>query len=646
MASSPSSPVLNYRADIDGLRAVAILLVCIFHFQLLPIGEAGFIGVDVFFVISGFLITRILLRDLNTDRFSLSRFYVARLRRLMPALLATLVLYLIAAAFVFLPDKFEELARETLLTQFYVVNIYFWRTINYFGLQAYNVPLLHMWSLAIEEQFYLVFPIFLLAVHHWARHLMVPALGLMVLGSFLLGWWATGWKPVASFYLLPTRLWELGAGAVLAAVLGRYGPLPRGQTLAGFCGVALIVLALVIHTKATPFPGWFAALPVLGSVLLIIAGPATPTGMVLAMKPMVWVGWISYPLYLVHWPVLHILREGMPELTITHRWLGLAISMALAWMIWRFVEQPVRHGRSLASTRGLLTGFGTVTALITASAIIGLMTHGFPNRLPADARVALAYADDVPPAASFECEFSLRNVNAAPCLLGQTAPAASAPKIAIIGDSHAHMLVGAFETWLNQQNASGALWFHAGCQPILGAGDRDCTGLMRKALSDIKADSAITHVFLVSAWRHDPALYGRAYLSGDAADRAFQAGFEAVLNELAAPQRKIILFEPMYAAAARVPHRMARNIYFGRDLPLDSTLEDHQAAFAAFNDITFAVTQANPTVTRVSLISDLCVGGICPALLDGTPLFVDGTHIRFGQSNYFADQLAKRISLN
>ncbi|CAN0602048.1 unnamed protein product, partial [Ectocarpus sp. 12 AP-2014] len=165
-----------YRADIDGMRAIAILLVAVFHFKLFPLGDAGFIGVDVFFVISGFLITRILVNRMDSGTFSFSEFYVARLRRLMPALVATLVLYLGVAYFVFLPDRFAELSIEALLSQLYVVNIYFWRTINYFGLRADYVPLLHMWSLAIEEQFYIFYPLVLALIFRVARQFLLPIL--------------------------------------------------------------------------------------------------------------------------------------------------------------------------------------------------------------------------------------------------------------------------------------------------------------------------------------------------------------------------------------------------------------------------------------------------------------------------------------
>ncbi len=362
----------GWRPDIDGLRAVAILLVAVFHFRLVPLGEAGFIGVDIFFVISGFLITRLLMRDLDAGRMSLGRFYLARLRRLMPALLATLALYFAAAAFVFLPERMAELSREALTMQAYVVNLYFWQTINYFGLRADSVPLLHTWSLAVEEQFYLFYPILLMVLFRMGRGAVLPVVVALSLASFALGVWATVRMPEASFYLLPTRAWELGAGAVLALVTRQgpaTGPIPA---LLGMAGAGLIVVALLVHTPVTPFPGWFAVLPVAAAAALILAGPASPTGRILSLRPMVWIGWISYPFYLVHWPVIQLMRFGLPEVAPWHRWAGFAVSVALAWAIWRFVEEPVRHGGALRSPRALLAGLGAASAALAAVALAGI----------------------------------------------------------------------------------------------------------------------------------------------------------------------------------------------------------------------------------------------------------------------------------
>jgi peptidoglycan/LPS O-acetylase OafA/YrhL len=210
---------MQYRADIDGLRTVAVMLVLVFHFDLFAVGKAGFIGVDVFFVISGFLITAIIRSDLEAGRFHFDDFLYRRVRRLYPALMTTLLLTLAAGWFLFLPYRFEELAAQTLWSLLYVVNIYFWQNVNYFGLQAGSVPLLHMWSLAVEEQFYFFFPLVCLAIWRWAPRLLLPAVLLGLLTSFALGLIFTPLKPELSFYLLPTRAWELMMGSALALMV-------------------------------------------------------------------------------------------------------------------------------------------------------------------------------------------------------------------------------------------------------------------------------------------------------------------------------------------------------------------------------------------------------------------------------------------
>ncbi|PIV78781.1 MAG: acyltransferase, partial [Rhodobacteraceae bacterium CG17_big_fil_post_rev_8_21_14_2_50_63_15] len=288
---------LPYRPDIDGIRAIAVGLVVVFHFGLVPLGKAGFIGVDIFFVISGFLITRIVVGALERGDFSLGGFYLARIRRLYPALVTVLAGYLAVGWFLFLPDLFAELTLEAALSQLYVVNFHFWRSVNYFGLHADGVPLLHMWSLAVEEQFYIFYPVFLILLHRHARRPLLPILMAVMLASFALGWFATGWKPWAAFYLLPTRAWELLAGGVLALAVARARPSKGLVQIAGPVGLALIALTLALADRGFAFPGWFAALPVAAGVALLLSGehPGTPVSRSLALPPMVWLGRISYP---------------------------------------------------------------------------------------------------------------------------------------------------------------------------------------------------------------------------------------------------------------------------------------------------------------------------------------------------------------
>lgn len=623
-----SHPAQDYRADIDGMRAIAILLVAVFHFKLFDLGEAGFIGVDVFFVISGFLITRILVGRLNEGRLSLGSFYLARLRRLMPALVATLVLYLVVASFVFLPDRFAELSIEALLSQLYVVNIYFWRTINYFGLRADNVPLLHMWSLAIEEQFYIFYPLLLALIFRFARSLLLPVLILGCVASFALGWFASGWKPEAAFYLLPTRAWELLAGGILAVAFPRGLKAGPVASLLGPLGLVLIVVAIVIHTPVTQVPGWYAALPVLASAFLLLGGPETPVGRVLALSPMVWIGKISYPLYLVHWPIIILQREVLQDYALIWRWAGFFFAIVLAWAIWRFVEDPIRRGRVLPTARQFLLGAGLTTAVLLAVSLAGTLTKGFPNRFAPEVQALLAYGDDQP-WDLMACEVSKRNPR--PCPLGaETEPAS----VMVIGDSHSLAMGGALDLWLEDIGRGGALWFHHGCLPTLGAGDANCLDFLDRAMV-AAADDSVETILLISSWRHAPGIFEGLFLEAAEADAGLTRALDATLEKLTALGKRVILVDPIFYASNPVPTALARNLHFGTDLAVDRPYSEYLAQNETLFGI-FDAAIATHGVARVSIVQDLCQGGTCRAIYDDAPVFTDNSHVRFGMSPYFA----------
>ena len=217
-------PALKYRADVDGMRAIAVMLVLVFHFSLFTGARAGFLGVDVFFVISGFLITTILKRQLDAGNFSLGAFYVNRIRRLAPALFAVLLMVSCAGVWWLFPNELIELSKQIAVSQLYIANIYYWRNINYFGLGVHDIFLLHTWSLAVEEQFYLLYPMCILLLHRHLRRYFWAAIGLGFLVSLGLNILFVSQKPEATFYLLPTRAWELLMGALVAPDCGQAGP--------------------------------------------------------------------------------------------------------------------------------------------------------------------------------------------------------------------------------------------------------------------------------------------------------------------------------------------------------------------------------------------------------------------------------------
>jgi peptidoglycan/LPS O-acetylase OafA/YrhL len=374
----------TYRPDVDGLRGVAIVLVLLFHGT--KICPGGFIGVDVFFTISGFLITSLLLDDQQRGGgIRVVDFWIRRVRRLLPAASLMVLATLIAGFFIMFPNDYEALAKSAAAQQLFVSNVYFGRQSGYFDSSVEFKPLLHTWSLAVEEQFYVAYPLLFLALGRLSRRTMVGALLLITGFSFGISDWAVRTHPSSAFYLLPSRAWEILLGGLLC-----FAPLPHrrpalfANLLAGI-GMLGILLAAWAFGKETPFPGRAALLPCVGTALLIYANSWTKTwvGRVLATRPVVFVGLISYSLYLWHWPLLSFLaylRCGAPSNEIS-RCIALAASFVLAVVSWRFVELPFRRKDFLPRTKGLLIAafVGVSVLLVSSLAIVRL--RGLPERI-------------------------------------------------------------------------------------------------------------------------------------------------------------------------------------------------------------------------------------------------------------------------
>ncbi|MBU2994004.1 acyltransferase family protein [Octadecabacter sp. 1_MG-2023] len=625
-----------YRRDIDGLRAIAVLLVTVFHFDLLSVGKAGFIGVDVFFVISGFLITAIIAKDLEAGTFRFGTFLYRRVRRLYPAMVATLLLYLAASYFLLLPDMFRELALETVLSQLYVVNFYFWRSVNYFGLHTGDVPLLHMWSLAVEEQFYLIFPLFCLLVWKINHRWLLWAVVVVTVLSFLLGLVGTSWKPEASFYLLPTRAWELGLGGALALGVMKY-PLTRQwvATFAGYLGLIVLGVGLYLHAPYVGVPGWFSLLPALAAAFLLIGGLNTtaPVTRFLSIPVMVWIGKISYPLYLVHWPVLILFKQHVPDFTLIWRLSGFGLSFLLAWGIYAAIEQPIRKGRVFVRPRYLLAAAGGSVAALVILGMTVFWQDGAPRRFPSDSIAALAFTTDT--AQQFKhCENSLQN-SAPVCLLG--APEAE-PDMLVFGDSHANAFAHSIDIWLSREHRSAAFSFASGCLPVLNMGGARCVAQSDAAATFLKNNAVIETVVLVSIWRQ-PLSQGHRrqgrWTSGDELLDGFSIELRETVRLFTGLGKRVVIVDPFFAAPGDVPTRLAKNRAFGYDLPLDTSLADHRAEFESLYPI-FDAAEDDGAV-RISIIDPFCDDGICRGLYQDQPMFSDGNHLADGMSHVMSD---------
>lgn len=630
---------MRYRADIDGLRTLAILLVLVFHFDLFSVGKAGFIGVDIFFVISGFLITAIIRRDLQSGEFRFGEFLYRRVRRLYPALIATLALTLLAGWVLFLPYRLEELAIETILSLLYVVNFHFWQNINYFGLQANDVPLLHMWSLAVEEQFYFLFPLFCMVVWRFAPKLLLALVCLVALGSFGLGLIFSAQKPEAAFYLLPTRAWELMIGSILALVVHTRTPKGAWLSLCGPVGLVLVACSVLFYGPVTQIPGWFALLPTLGATALILGGYATGSFVTrfFASAPMVFVGKISYPLYLVHWPIRIFIQEHVLEFTIEWRVFGVALSFLTAAAIYYLIETPLRHGIVLKAKRAyVLTVVGATLVGVGVSGFI-LLRDGVPNRFVPEVAEILDYRTDLP-TPFFGC--GLKGNSASDlCSIGDENADLS---VLVIGDSHAQALAGAADIWLRDSGRKGALAVKLGCMPVLGFGDAACRRHNAKIIELASKDRQIQTVVFISIWRQGLPEGGKlingVWVSEPDVTQLFTEQLTKTTQTLTASNKEVLLIEPLFAADGSVPKTLAENVAFGRNRSVDRPLQEYVETFAPILTA-FDVVEAQG-VQRVSVIAPFCETGMCSGVVDLRPLFTDNNHLAFSQSGIIAKALS------
>ena len=458
---------LAYRPDIDGLRAVAVIPIVLFHAFPTAI-RGGFVGVDIFFVISGYLITNIIACSFDRGGFSFADFYSRRIRRIFPALIVMLIACFGTGWFVLLADEYAQLGKHMLAAMGFVLNFVLLGEAGYFDVSAATKPLLHLWSLAVEEQFYLVWPALLLLTQRVRIDLRVTiaALGLL---SFAANLFFAAASPVADFYRPVTRAWEFMAGAILVALPNRLTDRWRGRL--SLFGLAALAVALFGPSQSDVYPGWWALAPVAGTVALIAAGPSTPINRDLLSHPLVvWFGLISYPLYLWHWPLLSylsIIDTAEPPATL--RFLAVIASVALAWLTYWLVEQPIRRQPRApvlsAALCASMLAIGTIGLVTDArDGFTARLGHGLAFRIGPGYQALLA-------SISSGKDFGRRQL--VPCgLTGfpaeQCRRDARGPATAIVfGDSKAEAIFPG----LVRNSPPGMAWMlvaHSACLPIIG----------------------------------------------------------------------------------------------------------------------------------------------------------------------------------
>ncbi|MCK5877582.1 MAG: acyltransferase [Candidatus Marithrix sp.] len=377
---------MMYRSEIDGLRAIAVIPVILFHAGFSTF-SGGFVGVDIFFVISGYLITTIILTEMEQGTFSLVKFYERRARRILPALYIVILVSLPFAWFLSLPNEMKDFSQSLVAVSSFSSNILFWYESGYWDTAGELKPLLHTWSLAVEEQYYVLFPLFLMLMWHYRKRWILGSFTIIAVISLAAAQWGAYHNPSATFYLLPTRGWELAIGAGIAFYF-----LYRKQTiqtfllhrsvneLLGLLGLLMIGYGIFVFDEKTPFPSFYALIPTIGTGLIILfASSKTITGRLLSTKLLVLIGLISYSAYLWHQPLLAFARQGtVNDLSSTTYAILAFLSLPLAYLSWRFIEKPFRT-KDVFSQKEIFLFFSIGSVLFITIGLAGHFTKGFEN---------------------------------------------------------------------------------------------------------------------------------------------------------------------------------------------------------------------------------------------------------------------------
>ncbi len=640
---------MRYRADISGLRALAVIPVILFHTDA-RLAPGGFVGVDVFFVISGYLITSILAADLAQQRFSLARFYDRRVRRILPAYVLVASITAMAALVWFTPRMLEDFGASLRYASVFFANRYFLSVTGYFAPTADEQPLLHTWSLAIEEQFYLGWPLLLFVLAHPRLVRLRPFIvwGLIAVSLYISSRNAIT-RPPQAFFNFDGRAWELLLGAALA--LG-YLPKPRGSRILpeiiGAAGILAILAAIFFYDSQTVFPGYAALLPTLGALAILWAGQdgrVTLAGRALSLPPLVWVGLISYSLYLWHWPILSMLKLFFgPHLSVVQAIGAVALTIVLSTLTWRFVENPFRaHGQtSLKSElRSIAIGLCALAALVGLGAVFSL-SGGFPGRASAAAVEAEQTSHHLW-AGSARCLIGPNRFEApAECRFGDMG--AQAPLIALWGDSLADHHGPALDAEARARGYGLLQLTKAGCAPLLPRPDdgrarpneaRVCDAFRIGSLKAILANPAIRVVVIGGAWN---ALAGQG-----------AAGFamlEGAVKQITASGRGVVLIAPPVAFETGGGRCVARQRFAGfSEKRCSRPADEARSSLVPLESGLKKIVESSPLVRLVMPWPQFCDAISCrPVLADGAVGMTDGGHLNVAGSLALQNEIAAALS--
>lgn len=637
---------MKYRPEIDGLRALAVVPVILFHAGFV-LFSGGFVGVDVFFVISGYLITTILIEDIENNRFSIINFYERRARRILPALFFVMLLCIPIAWIWMIPSQMENFSQSLVAVSIFGSNILFWLTSGYFASAAEEKPLLHTWSLAVEEQYYVLFPLFLIFAWRFGRNKVFWMITILAALSLILS--ELGWRkdPDANFYLAPTRAWELFAGSIAAFLVQKHGV--KSNNIYSLIGLAAIFFAIFFYDEYTPFPSLYALVPVLGVVLIVLyADQDTLVAKILSIKVIVGIGLISYSAYLWHHPlfafgkIISLYQSTFISLAL------ISLSFFLAYFSWRYVEGPFRN--KLLVSRFTIFSLSLFFALFfIAFGLTGHLNNGFKERSWVS---ELEISDRLIPDNIKKNRECLESLGIKSSVRFCRKSDQFEPKIAIIGDSEGAALYKGLANKLSESKlglvmVGGRLFTNIGTHPKGSAREKKFSEGGALATRTIAANKQIETVIIVSR--------GPFYLNGD-------WEFYLLENPLE-DDKKIIMEEGLRDVLNLLENK--RDIIFMLDDPelginpekcykrpfiqASSCKIDKQDYFASqkdYREIVSRVILDYPNVYLFDPAEVLCNDSYCYGVKEGKVLYGDPGHINVAGASLISEVLAPIVMKN
>lgn len=625
---------MNYRSDIDGLRTIAVFLVILGHAGFTTV-SGGFIGVDVFFVISGFLITSIIAPKIKDKTFSIGWFLSRRIKRLMPVLFFIIAASVLLFSFVMLPQDLVKFYRSIIWVILYGANFFFWREHGgYFDGNSSEVPLLHTWSLAVEEQYYLVWPIMLMVMFKFLGPKRTIALSLFIcIVATIFSQWGTEVTIGAAYYLLPTRFFELLVGSCLA--LGwRYLPKPSSiiQNTLSLFGLALIIFGAFYLTEHHSFPGYNALYPVIGTALIIYANGGLVSRF-LSTKPMVYSGNISYSLYLWHWPILAFIRYSSIELTLLVQLAVIALTYILSMFSYRFIEEPFRNIKLNQFTPIALKLYCLPAALIIAFVLFGINQKGFENRFSDELVIQEKALNSFASDSRKNCHSALRDSERLPqknCTIGQNKP--NEIKVFVIGDSHANHIVPFIDVLTKDATLTGQDYTLDRCLPFINLGwgsnlykANVCKNRNELAFNHVR-DNQFDYVVLAASWPEIATrrIFTERRVTDDGKKLSLlTAQFEKTLDWIKSSGAIPVIVEDIPTLGGLSPKCTIKKELFNQALNCETSRNKNEL----IGELIQKIQISNPDVVIIKPQELICKNNVCQMAIGGIPLYRDEDHL-------------------